>query len=67
MRSKGDSQVLFDNYLRLKEAAAGPVQSYIVEGNKHFILENEFADPRQNTEYFETMTAFIEGIISFLM
>jgi len=60
MHSTEDSQVIFENYIRLKEAGENIIP-YVVEGDKHFILENdkEFSNPELNQKYYKVINAFL--------
>lgn len=59
MHSKQDSQVSFANFERLLESAPPHVETFIREGDLHFITEN-FVEPDKDKEYSEKLLDFIK-------
>ena len=58
MHSKQDSQVSFANFERLLKAAPAHVETFIREGDLHFMTEH-FLEPEKDTLYAETLVDFI--------
>jgi hypothetical protein len=59
MHSRGDSQVLFANFERLRQRAPGQVETFVREGDRHFITDS-FAEPEKDAEYSQTLLKFLE-------
>lgn len=65
LHSIDDSQVRYQNFERLMSNLTSDVDTFVVEGDKHFIVgsEDEFVDPTLDTEYYERIKAFLKKII----
>jgi len=59
MHSRGDSQVLFANFERLRQSAPGHVETFVRDGDHHFITES-FTKPEKDAEYSQTLLKFLE-------
>jgi hypothetical protein len=59
MHSRGDSQVLFANFERLRRSAPGHVETFVRDGDHHFITES-FTEPEKDVEYSQTLLKFLE-------
>jgi len=59
MHSKEDSQVSFANYERLLKRAPSHVETFVVDGDKHRIIE-DITKPEEYKEYSETLLHFIK-------
>jgi fermentation-respiration switch protein FrsA (DUF1100 family) len=61
MHSKEDSQVPFESYKRLIKKVEGNVESFIREGNYHFITYDGYSNkPWDDKEYATTILNFLE-------
>lgn len=62
LHSEDDSQVKYQNFERLFNIMNRDVESYIVSGDKHFILETEeeFVNPTLNEEYYKAIKSFLD-------
>ena len=60
MHSWGDSQVPFVSFERLTATAPG-VQTYVVDGDRHFICEEHFLNPEQDEAYAEAILTFLDN------
>lgn len=62
LHSKGDSQVKIQNLDRLMCKLTSDVDTYVVDGDKHFIVgsETEFLNPTLDIEYYERIKAFLK-------
>lgn len=65
IHSRGDSQVLFDNFLRMKEILGPLGRTYTVEGDFHFITASDeiFDDPRLDIEYSSVLRDFLDSLV----
>jgi alpha-beta hydrolase superfamily lysophospholipase len=59
MHSKEDSQVHYKNFDMLLKHAPLHVETFIREGDNHFITKN-FANPKEDEEYMERIIQFIK-------
>lgn len=63
MHSTGDSQVNYANFERLKNGTSAPIDFYTVEGDKHFIVdEDQFGNPKADREYYLAIKAFLDKV-----
>lgn len=61
MHSTGDSQVPYRSFERLQKAAPGQFDTFIREGDYHFICRDEYFDePWKDEEYAEAILAFLK-------
>ncbi len=58
MHTKGDTQVPFTSFERIMRYAPSHVQTFVREGDMHFMTEN-FAEPEKDTEYAATILGFL--------
>lgn len=58
MHSRGDSQVLFANLERLRQRAPGHVETFVREGDRHFLTDS-FAEPEKDAEYSHALLNFL--------
>ena len=61
MHSKDDSQVIYKNFERLLKHAPSHVETFIQNGDIHFIIEN-FANPKEDEKYTEKIIQFINNL-----
>jgi alpha-beta hydrolase superfamily lysophospholipase len=59
MHSRGDSQVLFANFERLRQSAPRHVETFVRDGDHHFMTES-FTEPEKDAEYSQTLLKFLE-------
>ena len=61
MHSKGDSQVPFASFERIMENAPDHVETWVREGDLHFILEDDdFLNPKNDMEYSNHIIDFLD-------
>ena len=60
MHSRGDTQVPFVSFKRLTAATSG-VETYVVDGDRHFICEEHFLHPEQDASYAGAILAFLDN------
>lgn len=60
MHAKGDTQVPYANFERLAEAAP-QAETYVVEGDNHFICDAHFLEPEQDAAYARTLLDFLDA------
>lgn len=61
MHSTGDSQVPYKSFVRLREAAPGQFDTFIREGDYHFVCKEEyFEEPWKDEDYAGAILAFLE-------
>jgi pimeloyl-ACP methyl ester carboxylesterase len=58
MHSRGDSQVLFANFERLRQSAPGQVETFVRDGDHHFMTES-FIEPEKDAEYSQALLKFL--------
>jgi len=63
LHSKDDSQVPYRSFGRLLENAPSHVETFVRDGDIHFITEN-FSHPEEDKEYSDTIIAFINKYFS---
>lgn len=63
IHSRGDSQVSYQNFERIMDKAPSHVESWVKEGDLHFILEDEnyFLNPQDDKEYSERIITFLNN------
>ena len=61
MHSKDDSQVPYRSFERLLEHAPSHVETFIRDGNSHFITKS-FVNPKEDEEYTEKIIRFINNM-----
>ena len=59
MHSRGDSQVQFANFERLRLRAPGHVETFVREGDRHFLTDS-FTEPEKDAEYSQKLLEFLE-------
>ncbi|MBN2345699.1 MAG: alpha/beta hydrolase [Candidatus Aminicenantes bacterium] len=59
MHSRGDSQVPFANLERLRQRAPAHVETFVREGDLHFLTEH-FTEPEKDAEYAQALLGFLE-------
>lgn len=59
MHSRGDSQVPFASFERLRQSAPAQVETFVRPGDRHFLTEH-FTAPEQDPEYAQTLLRFLE-------
>ncbi len=62
MHSKDDTQVPFGSFEKLKALAPAHTQTFVREGDLHFITEH-FANPEEDAEYTGTIIGFINNML----
>jgi alpha-beta hydrolase superfamily lysophospholipase len=60
MHSRDDTQVPFASFERLT-AAAPEVETYVVDGDRHFICEEHFLNPEQDAAYAGAILTFLNN------
>ena len=61
IHARGDSQVSFANFERLVACAPAHVETWVREGDGHFIVkEGLFLTPHEDTEYAERVIGFLD-------
>jgi uncharacterized protein len=61
IHSRGDSQVPYANFERLVAHAPAHVETWVREGDLHFIAqEGLFLTPQEDTEYAERILGFLD-------
>lgn len=58
MQSRGDTQVPYVNFERLTHAAP-QVETYVVDGDHHFICDDNFLHPEEDTNYTKALLGFL--------
>ena len=58
MHSLDDSQVPYANFERLWKKAPASVETFVREGDKHFV-SNHFTHPEEDLEYAEALMGFL--------
>lgn len=58
MHSRGDTQVPFSSFERLTEAAP-EVRTYVINGDYHFICDDNFLTPEADVAYAEEILSFL--------
>lgn len=63
MHSTSDSQVFYENFKRIMENAPEHVQTWVREGDLHFIVnpEDAFLNPELDSEYVDTIMNFLDS------
>ena len=61
LHSRGDSQVPYDNFVRIVARAPYGIETWVREGDLHFIVEpGKFLTPEEDTEYAEQIMGFLD-------
>ncbi|MDW7669502.1 MAG: alpha/beta hydrolase [Bacillota bacterium] len=61
MHSLEDSEIPYDNFLRIKNNAPNYIDTLIVEGDKHFIVEEKYAlEPEKDKKYWRKILEFLD-------
>jgi len=60
MHSRGDTQVPFSSFEKLK-AAAPEAQTYVVDGDYHFICDDNFLHPEEDRAYSGAVLGFLNA------
>ncbi|MDZ4179266.1 MAG: alpha/beta hydrolase, partial [Coriobacteriia bacterium] len=62
VHSTGDSQIPYANFERLVEHASANIETWVREGDHHFIVADEqhLLNPRQDEEYAGRIMGFLE-------
>ncbi len=60
MHSKGDTQVPYASFEMLK-AARPEAETYVVEGDYHFICDDHFLHPEEDKAYSEAVLGFLDA------
>lgn len=60
VHSRGDSQVPFESFNRIIRNAPSQIETWILEGDKHMIIENEDLNAPENKEYVDKVMNFLE-------
>lgn len=58
MHSRGDTQVPFSSFERLTKAAPD-VQTYVIDGDHHFICDDHFLNPEEDAAYAGAVLGFL--------
>lgn len=59
IHSRGDSQVPFASFERLVARAPGHVETWVIEGDRHLIID-DYEHPERNADYAATILGFLE-------
>ncbi|MCU0235584.1 MAG: alpha/beta fold hydrolase [Acidobacteria bacterium] len=59
MHSRGDSQVPFACFERLRRSAPAHVETFVRQGDRHFLTDH-FTAPEKDPEYAQTLLGFLE-------
>jgi uncharacterized protein len=61
IHARGDSQVPYSNFVRIMEQAPAHVESWVREGDLHFIVKNDlFLTPEEDAEYVTQVIGFLD-------
>jgi alpha-beta hydrolase superfamily lysophospholipase len=58
MHSRGDTQVPYSSFEKLTKAAP-QAQTYVIDGDYHFICDDHFLSPQEDAAYAETVLTFL--------
>lgn len=60
MHSKGDTQVPYASFEKLQKAAP-QAQTYVVEGDHHFLCDDHFLEPERDEAYAKALLDFLDA------